>query len=152
VVKSDAVKESERLRRAAEERAAERVQPLAEEVAALARQRDSAGSNLTDLRRQLGLVSGEEEPTLSQSASSYDSPSSASSYDSPSASAYDSPPMESVYASPSALGAFDPPSTGTGFDSPSSSGVFESESAPLQINKQRDGSDIDRTQQLPVVR
>ncbi|GAB3996560.1 hypothetical protein GCM10029992_17030 [Glycomyces albus] len=37
------------------------MQPLAEEVETLTRQRDSAESNLTDLRRQLGLASGDED-------------------------------------------------------------------------------------------
>ena len=113
------------MRRNADERAAERVQPLAEEVEALSRQRDSAGSNLTDLRRQLGLVSGEEEPILVGA---------------------------SVGAGSVSGSSFDLPSAGSGFESPAALGVFESESAPLLINKQRDGADIDRTQQLPVVR
>ncbi|WP_035696639.1 hypothetical protein [Glycomyces tenuis] len=88
-VKSDSEAEAERIRRSAAERAEEWVQPLAEEVETLERQRDSAGSNLGDLRRQLGLVAGED----------------------------DTPP---------------PPSR-------------------VPINRQREPSDLDSTQQLPVV-
>ncbi|MCH7231855.1 hypothetical protein L0U85_13470 [Glycomyces sp. L485] len=91
VIKSEAEAEVARLRRSAIEQAAERVQPLAEEVETLQRQRDSVGSNLGDLRRQLGMVSGDED-------------------------------VKSSF-----------------------------EVGPIPINRQRGPSDMDSTQQLPIV-
>lgn len=66
---NEAKAESERLRRSAKERADEEVSPLEEEVVTLRRQHESAESNLGDLRRQLGLVSGDDgSPLLSLDA------------------------------------------------------------------------------------
>ncbi|MDA1362925.1 hypothetical protein O1R50_25145 [Glycomyces luteolus] len=125
-IKAESEKEAARVRSSAEERAAEYVHPLVEEVEALMRQRDIASSNLTDLGRHLGLVSEEEEPTTA-------------------------PAANSDFGSSFVNDGLDVLSMSSGFDLPVSLELFDLDTAPLLV-KQRVSADVDRTQQLPVVR
>ncbi|QSB05549.1 hypothetical protein [Natronoglycomyces albus] len=127
----EAEKEADRLRRVAQDQADEDVLPLKEEVETMERQQVSAKSNLVDLQRQLGLISMEAEAPVS-------SPRAATTEKLRS----ESPELESLAAQTYGSESF-------------SSAMFEdlasSSGSPIPINEQRKGSDIDETQQLPVV-